>query len=84
MDWISVMLDGVKWRVLVRMEMNSWVLLHMVMKSWVPQITGSYLSAEELLASQERRCSPEFVRCVWLVGGLVIQVALDQRCICML
>ena len=38
------------------------------MKSWVPQITGSYLSAEELLASQEGMCSLEFVRYVWLVG----------------
>jgi len=39
------------------------------MKSWVPQLTGSYLSAEELLASQEGLCSLEFVRCV-LVGWL--------------
>jgi len=37
------------------------------MKSWVPQLAGSNLSAEELLASQEGLCSLEFVRCV-LVG----------------
>jgi len=53
------------------------------MKSWVAQITGGYLSAEEQLASQEGMCSLEFVRCV-LVGWLVIQLALDQRNICML
>ena len=50
----------------------------MVMKSCVPQITGSFLSAEDLLTSQEGMFSLEFIRC-YLVGWLAIQLALDQR-----
>jgi hypothetical protein len=44
--------------------------VQMEAKSLVPQITGSFLSAEELLTSQEGMFSLEFVR--WcLVGWLV-------------